>query len=111
MVSKKDRRRSGQVTPNPVVSKKELEKYDLIVEPFWDDWCDYRDGFRDGFSDFKLIKKVYQGGRFSDSEWLKKRIKMNEKQKKLVRRRKKKQAKLNHRLAVSFSAEQSSFQA
>ena len=88
MVTKKDRRHSGYVTPKATVSKKDIIKYDLFINDFYDDWEDYRDGFRDWFRDFKQIKKVFpRQTRYLREEVIEKRIKMNLKQKRLVRRR------------------------
>ena len=81
-------RKSGYVTPCLTVSRKDLIKYDLFVHPFYDDWQDYRDSFRDWFSDFKKIKKVNKSVSFYSDVLYKKRLKMNTKQKKLVKRRK-----------------------
>lgn len=87
MITRKERRHSGYVTPEFTVCKKDLIKYDLFVNPFYDDWCDYRDGFRDFISDFKKIKRVNLGVTCYREDLYKKRIKMNLKQKKLVKRR------------------------
>ncbi len=87
MVSKKDRRKSGYVTPKATVSRRELLENNLFIEPFYDDWLDYRDGMRDWFRDFKLIKGGYRE-RDSYREWENKRIRMNQKQRKLLQRRK-----------------------
>ena len=92
MVSKKDKRRSGYVTPAATVSRKELLENDLFIEPFYDDWNDYRDGMRDGFRDFKLIKGSYQERACYD-EHENKRIRMNNKQRKLLQRRKARKSK------------------
>lgn len=86
MVSKKDKRRSGYVTPAATVSRNELLENDLFIEPFYDDWNDYRDGMRDCYRDFKLIKGSYQERDCYD-EHENKRIRMNKKQRKLLRRR------------------------
>ncbi len=86
MVSKRDRRKSGYVTPTPTVSKKDLIKYDLFVNTFYDDWEDIRDGMRDRFRDNKLIKKIYWQ-RSSSCTLVQKRIRMNEKQKRLLKKR------------------------
>ena len=87
MVSKKDKRRSGWVTPSPVLSKRDFIQYDLFLERYYDDWEDWRDGMRDWCSDFKLIKDLKRLRRRGFS----KRFEMNYKQKKklLIRRRKK----------------------
>ena len=58
MVSKKDRKKSGYVTPRLTISKKELIENDLFVNPHYSDWDDIRDGFRDWYSDFKTIKNI-----------------------------------------------------
>lgn len=59
MVTKKDRRHSGRkviVIPHP-------EKYPY-ENTYWDDWSDYRDGFR-GSRDKTLIRKRGPGyGRY-----------------------------------------------
>jgi hypothetical protein len=89
MVSKKDRRHNGYVTPRLTISRRELDKYNLSIDTFYDDWEDYRDGFRDWFRDFKTIKKVhYKKSKRMIDELLRKRILMNIKQKKLMKRRK-----------------------
>lgn len=33
MITKKDRRHSGYVAPNPTISKKDLIKFDLFINP------------------------------------------------------------------------------
>jgi hypothetical protein len=91
MVSKKKRRHSGYVTPRSDISKKDLIKYDLFVDIFYDDWDDWRDGFRDWFWDFKLIKKINPSVCYFDEEMYEKRIRMNKKQKKLLKRKTKQQ--------------------
>ena len=83
MVTKKDRRNSGYYTPLALVSNKELIKYDLFVNPVYDEWISSRDGFREWYRDFKLIKRIHRK-RF-DSELVAKRILMNLKQKKLLK--------------------------
>jgi len=89
MVSKKDRRNSGYVTPNLTISKKELIENDLFLNPFYDDWCDWRDGMRDWFRDFKLIKRIpWKTSGFYNLKMWKKRMQMNKKQKRLLNRRK-----------------------
>lgn len=87
MVSKKDRRHSGYVSPRATISPKDLIKYDLFINDFYDDWADYRDGLRDCFKDFKLIKKIKFKHSSYNPELLIKRLKMNRKQKILLRRR------------------------
>ena len=92
MVSTKDRRRNGYVTPAATVSRKELLANDLFIEPFYDDWLNYRDGMRDCFGDFKLIKGSSQERDCYD-EHENKRIRMNNKQKRLLQRRKARKSK------------------
>ncbi|MBI4145450.1 hypothetical protein HY493_04575 [Candidatus Woesearchaeota archaeon] len=89
MVTKKDRRHSGYVTPDAMISKKELERNHLVVEPFYDDWSDYRDGARDWSRDFKKIKKFnYAVKRSLYGHLAEKRMRMNKKQSRLLRIRK-----------------------
>lgn len=92
-MKKKDRRHSGYVTPFATVSKKELIKNDLFLNPFYDDWNDYRDGLRDWFRDFKTIKNINFGVKPFNDDMYKKRIQMNKKQKILARRRKSRRCK------------------
>ena len=87
MVTKKDRRHSGYISPRATVSFRDLIKYDLFINDFYDDWTDYRDGFRDWFRDFKLIKKIKPGQFSFNHELVIKRLNMNKKQKLLLRRR------------------------
>jgi len=57
----------------------------FLINSYYDDWEDHRDGFRDWFRDFKKIKNV------KDKQWshlFEKRTQMNNKQKRLWRRRK-----------------------
>ncbi len=85
---KRWKRKSGYITPDLTVSKKDLIKHDLFINAFYDDWMDYRDGFRDFLSDFKKIKKIRRyRGKYLCKEVIDKRIKMNLKQKKLLKRR------------------------
>ena len=83
-LNKKNRRHSGYRIPNATVSKKDIIKYDLFIDPFYDDWRDYRDGLRDWISDFKKIKRFVP--RWVSEEFRIKRIRMNTKQKYLLRR-------------------------
>ncbi len=99
MTTKKDRRHSGYVTPRATVAKKDLEEYSLFVHEFYDDWADYRDGFRDWFSDFKKIKNIHKRScAYSNSELLEKRTRMNRKQNKLLKRRKLRKSRLRNNL-------------
>lgn len=85
MVTKKDRRHSGYVMPQATIPKKALIENNFFIDVFYDDWQDYRDGFRDWFRDFKKIKNI-KGKQWS--HLFEKRVRMNEKQKKLLQRRK-----------------------
>ncbi|MBI2661549.1 hypothetical protein HYX09_04790 [Candidatus Woesearchaeota archaeon] len=89
MVTKKDRRGNGYVTPHLTIPKKAVKKYDFFLNQFYDDWADYRDGFRDWFRDFKKIKNIHRNkGRCFNEGLAEKRIQMNLKQEKLLKRRK-----------------------
>lgn len=89
MATQKDRRQNGYITPRATISKKDLLEHDLFITPLYDDWEDYRDGFRDWFRDFKKIKrKHFRQSRYFSIELFEKRIRMNRKQKKLLKRRK-----------------------
>lgn len=87
MVTQKDRRKNGYSTPLATVSRKALVENDLFINPIYNDWDDYRDGFRDWFRDFKKIKKI-GCCRKHYGEIYDKRIRMNKKQKRLLRIRK-----------------------
>jgi hypothetical protein len=88
MVTQKDRRKNGYSTPLATISKKDLIENDLFINSLYDDWDDYRDGFRDWFRDFKKIKKIDNGYREFNDQLYDKRIRMNRKQKCLLKRRK-----------------------
>jgi len=88
MVTKKDRRHSGYINPDATISKKDLIKNNLFINPFYDGWCNYRDSFRDWFNDFKKIKKINPKLKSFYKELYEKRIRMNKKQKRLLKRRK-----------------------
>ena len=85
MVTQKDRRHSGYVTPRATVSKSDLIDNGLVIDPVYDDWLDYRDGFRDWFRDYKRIKNAKNKNRH---HLFQKRLRMNQKQKVLLQRRK-----------------------
>ena len=87
MVTQKDRRKSGYSTPWATISKKSLIKNDLFIDSFYDEWNNYRDGFRNWFRDFKKIKKIDGGYRKFNEQLYEKRIRMNFKQKKFLKRR------------------------
>jgi hypothetical protein len=56
----KTRRHSGRVTPRILVGMRKEEIIDECLEPqeFWDDWQDYRDGFR-GSNDKKSMRSPF----------------------------------------------------
>ena len=86
---KRWKRKSGYLTPDLTISKKDLFKYDLFVNPYYDDWVDWRDGFRDYINDYKKIKRIHKTkGKYLSEDVIKKRILMNMKQKRLLKRRK-----------------------
>jgi hypothetical protein len=84
-MNKKDRRHSGYVSPTSTISKNELLQYDLFIDDFYDDWEDSRDGYRDWYKDFKLIKKIFLKPYRKDM--MEKRLIMNKKQIRLLKRR------------------------
>jgi len=86
-MNKKKRRHSGWICPQATISKKEIFKNDLFLDIYYDDWKNYRDGQRDWFSDNKKIKKIC-ATRSSRDDVIEKRLRMNAKQKKLLKRRK-----------------------
>ena len=94
---KRWKRKSGYTTPDLTIPKKDLIKFDLFVNPFYDEWNNYRDGFRDFLSDFKKIKMTHKAkGKYLCGEVLEKRIRMNLKQKKLLKRRQAKKMMKNY---------------
>ena len=88
MVRTKARRKSGYITPQLTISKKELVIQNLFLNEFYDDWEDWRDGFRDWYKDFKTIKNITVEKKKVYGEKYDKRMRMNEKQKNLLCRRK-----------------------
>ncbi len=88
MATQKDRRQNGYITPRATVSKNGLIENDLFITPFYDDWEDYRDGFREWFRDFKKIKKPSKRHSFFNSALYEKRLHMNVEQNKLLSIRK-----------------------
>ena len=87
MAQKRWKRKSGYVTSDLTIPKKELIE-GLCVNLFYDDWNDWRDGLRDWFRDFKLIKKINsQQHKYAGEELLTKRVRMNKKQERLLKRR------------------------
>jgi hypothetical protein len=81
LVNTKDRRHSGRVIP--VIYDFESFPYNLS---YWDDWNNYRDGFRD-LSDRTIISKNPYS-RICDCESCREKIKSNKKNKLLLLRRK-----------------------
>ena len=75
----KAKRHSGRYYPRPTNIRSEDNYY--IVEEY-DDWDDWRDGFRDIYSDGKLLKKI------PDNYLTSKRKHLNKKIKKMIKRRK-----------------------
>lgn len=88
MARQRWKRKSGYVTPRLTIPKKELLKYDLFLNSYYDDWEDWRDGMRDWFGDHKLIKRVHRGMKRVYDDNYEKRMRMNQKQKRLLHRRK-----------------------
>ena len=89
MATQKERRQNGYISPRATVSKKDLLENDLFIIPLYDDWEDYRDGFREWFRDFKKIKKIhFKTRKYFCIDLFEKRIRMNVKQKRLLRIRK-----------------------
>ncbi len=91
VLNKKLRRHSGRVTPRLVKGAKKEILIEEGLEPqdYWDDWKDYRDGFR-GSRDRKLLRSEYASlSRYFDlKRW-------NKKLKALILRRKKRKSKIN----------------
>lgn len=94
MKNNKIRKNSGYYTPQLVISKKQLIQEHLFVNPVYNEWLNYRDGFRNWFRDNKLIKKI-ERLRFRYFDFFEKTIIMNKKQKKLLNRRKLKKSEIN----------------
>jgi hypothetical protein len=84
-MNKKDRRHSGYINPISTISKKDLIRFDLFIDDFYDDWQNYRDGFRDWYSDFKMIKNVKGKMNRYNSSMIDKRLQMNKKQERLIK--------------------------
>lgn len=102
-MNKKDRRASGWTYGYSTLRapKKYIIDNCLEPQPYWDNWNDYRDGFRDYLRDRSRIKSqslvrcysAYQDGIFM--RWASDRmIKSNRKNKKLLLRRKKMKRKV-----------------
>jgi len=65
-----------------------LEQEGLFLSPFYNDWVDWRDGMRDWYRDYKLIKNVVR--KRWNQDLVAERETRNKKQKRLLRRRKRK---------------------
>lgn len=73
-------RKSGWQYPDPTVPKKELIKNNLFLEPYYDEWENFRDGTRSPFDRTKIRKE--------STKWAKNIKKDNNKLRKLNSRRK-----------------------
>jgi len=93
MVSLKDRRNSGKYTPTTNISRKELIQNNIEIPIEYDDWQDHRDGMRDWYRDGKMIKKVQIKYHRWNSDYDIKRAALNNKQEKLLQRRKARHSK------------------
>lgn len=87
-MNKKDRKHSGRYTPKATISKKEIIENNIEIQIEYDDWNNYRDSFRDKYKDNKQIKAEEVKYRKYINENDIKRIKYNNKQKLLLKRRK-----------------------
>ena len=89
MFTKKDRRHSGWVTPNLTIRCKKQFLINNCLEPqeFYDDWTDYRDGYRSSIDKTKIRRGCIS--------WFENdRLRYNKKNKLLLKRRKAKKHKL-----------------
>ena len=88
-ITKKIRRHSGRVTSRSTLKASKKWIIDNCLEPqeFWDDWNDYRDGFRDWHADYTKFKKHCGLRRFCDWCHIRARI-INPKLKLMLKRRK-----------------------
>ena len=88
VVTRKTRRHDGRVFPGFKGRKEELFEQGLDPEVYWDDWEDYRDGFRNP-KDRKKIRKIYGSfAKYFDIRRWNKKLKL------LILRRKAKRKKL-----------------
>ena len=94
VLTSKDRRHSGWVTPRSTLVMNRMEMVNEALEPqdFWDDWKDFRDGQR-GSRDRKLLRRKYlsYANYFNVKRW-------NERLRKLIIRRRLRKEKINNRL-------------
>ncbi len=96
MVTKKDRRHDGWVSPRLVKGAKVKDAIDNALEPqdYWDDWEDYRDGFRHN-KDRKLLRSRFAGfAKYVDVE------RWNKKLKRLIFRRKMRKLKSKGKIYI-----------
>ncbi len=99
----KKRRHSGRITPRFAIKGKYSELIADALEPqeFWDDWMDYRDGFR-GDNDRKHIRKIpinsFKGRIFDVKRWNNKLKKLN----KIREAKKKRKVKMRMVTDLSF---------
>lgn len=86
-ITKKLRRHSGRIIPRFKGRKEILIEQGLEPQPYWDDWRDYKDGFR-GCNDRKMLRSRHMFGAeyFDVDKW-------NKKLKLIIQRRKVKQFK------------------
>jgi hypothetical protein len=87
MKTSKDRRHSGRYTPTTNISRKELIANNIEIQNEYDDWNNYRDGFRDWYRDGKMIKSTKRQYHHIFSDYDSKREKLNRKQELLLKRR------------------------
>ncbi len=101
-LTSKDRRHSGWITPRSTLIMNRTEMINECLEPqdFWDDWKDYRDGFRIN-KDRKQLRNPHMGWAdyFDVKRW-------NARLKRLISRRK--MRKIKKSLHKSFQASSSS---
>jgi len=87
MVTKKDRRHSGRITPIATISKKSLLENNLAIEMFYDEWKNYRDGQRNFYKDNKKLKNIKQNLKYNN-DILEKIKRINKKLKRMIKIRK-----------------------
>ena len=58
--NKKKRRHDGYSTPIATIPIYELKnpKSDIFINEYYDDWENYRDGFRNIYEDYKSLKRL-----------------------------------------------------
>lgn len=85
MTSKKDRLRSGWYEPRTEVPTRVLDAEGIVVNLEYDEWSNYRDGWRSWHLDYKRIKYVPLHTFRLFEETITTRIAMNAKQKRLLK--------------------------